>query len=184
MLFFGLAEPQEAMLDSYVIALKRGWSSNNARDVSAEQLVAIAANPTAFIAGLLEQSGTYALGDGTHVEKLPFIVRWMWDGEFCGAISLRYQPGTQDLPPHVAGHIGYAVVPWKRNHGYASKALKQLLDEARQLGLSQVEITTQPDNIASRSVIERNGGKLAGMWSHPTVHDGEQMQRWVIVCGA
>ncbi len=117
LLFFGLAEPQAAMLDAYADALLRGWSPSNTSDVSAEHLAAIAADPEAFLAKLLEQTGTFALPDGTVVEKLPSIVRWMWDGDFCGAISLRYQPGTSALPPHVAGHIGYAVVPWKHNHG-------------------------------------------------------------------
>ena len=180
LLFFGLAEPQEAMFESYQVALKRGWSPNNGRDVSAEHLAAIAADPRAFLATLLEQTGTYALPDGTIVEKLPSVLRWMWDGEFCGAISRRYQPGTAALPSHVSGHIGYAVVPWKRNHGYASKALKQVLDDARELGLPHVEITTQPDNLASRFVIEHNGGTLAGAWSHASVHGGMAMERWVV----
>ena len=182
-MFFGLAEPQSAMLDAYADALRRGWSPSNTSDVSAEQLAAIAADPEAFLAKLLEQKGTFALSDGTVVEKLPSIVRWMWDGEFCGAISLRYQPGTSALPPHVGGHIGYAVVPWKRNHGYASKALRQVLDEARELGLTQVDITTYSDNLASRTVIQRNGGVLAGTWSHPTVDGSALLELWVVKLG-
>jgi predicted acetyltransferase len=183
MMFFGLAEPQAAMLDSYADALKRGWSPNNVRDVSGEQLAAIAADPAAFLANLTSQTGTYSLPDGTVVEKLPSMVCWMWDGEFCGAISLRYQPGTADLPPHVSGHIGYAVVPWKRKHGYASRALKQMLTEAHWLGLPEVYLTTDADNIASRIVIERNRGQRAGTWSHPSVHDGAEVERWVVACG-
>jgi predicted acetyltransferase len=176
MMFFGLAEPQAAMLESYADALKRGWSPNNVRDVSGEQLEAIAADLTAV-------TGMYALPDGSAAEQLSSMVCWMWDGEFCGVISLRYKPGTSDLPPHVAGHIGYAVVPWKRKHGYASKALKQMLTEAQLLGQPEVFITTDPDNIASRIVIERNGGQRAGTWSHPSVHGGAEMERWVVKCG-
>ena len=55
----------------------------------------------------------------------------MWDGEFCGSIGFRWQPGTSTLPPYVLGHIGYAVVPWKRGRGYATQALALLLPEAR-----------------------------------------------------
>ncbi len=183
-MFFGLAEPQAAMLDAYADALRRGWSPSNTSDVSAEHLAAIAADPEAFLAKLLEQTGTFALPDGTVVDKLPSIVRWMWDGDFCGAISLRYQPGTSQLPPLVSGHIGYAVVPWKRNHGYASKALRQVLDEARELGLTEVTITTQPDNLASRTVIQRNGGVCAGTWSHPTMDGGAKLERWVVQLAA
>jgi len=35
----------------------------------------------------------------------------MWDGEFCGQIAFRWQPGTEALPPHCLGHVGYSVVP-------------------------------------------------------------------------
>jgi predicted acetyltransferase len=183
MMFFGLAEPQAAMLDSYADALKRGWSPNNVRDVSAEQLAALAVDARAFLAGLIEQTGTYPMPDGTLAEKLPSLVCWMWDGEFCGVISLRYQVGTSELPPHVAGHIGYSVVPWKRKHGYASRALKQMLTEAHGLGLPEVFLTTDADNIASHVVIERNGGTRAGTWSHPAIDGGAKKERWVVACG-
>ena len=91
--------------------------------------------------------------------RLPFIVRWMWDGEFCGQICLRWQPGTDALPSHVLGHVGYAVVPWKRGRGYATEALRLMLDEARAIGLGRLEITTENGNEASCRVIERNGGR-------------------------
>ena len=84
----------------------------------------------------------------------------MWDGEFCGNIGFRWQRGTEALPPHCLGHIGYSVVPWKRQRGYATRALAQLLPEARAEGLRYVEITTGPDNVASQRVIEANGGVL------------------------
>jgi predicted acetyltransferase len=154
-----LVEPALEHLTSYAAALATGWSPNNVTNVSAEQLAAIREDPAAFIAGLTRQGGTIALPDGTEVPKLPFIARWMWDGDFCGSISLRWQAGTDALPLHVLGHIGYAVVPWKRGRGYASKALRQILVEARAGGLDRLEITTDPDNIASQRVIEKNGGR-------------------------
>ena len=100
------------------------------------------------------------LPDGTEVPRLPGIRRWMWDGEYCGAISLRWQPGTTDLPPHCLGHIGYAVVPWKRRLGYATAALEQMLVLARDEGLPFVDIVTDDDNVASQAVVLANGGLL------------------------
>lgn len=155
-----LVVPSMDLLPSYVAALETGWSPNNVRNVSAEQLAAIREGPVAFIVGLTMQGGTITLPNGTEVPKLPFIARWIWDGEFCGSISLRWQEGTDALPPHVLGHIGYAVVPWKRGRGYATEALRQILLEARKVGLGRVEITTDPDNAASQRVITRNGGRL------------------------
>jgi predicted acetyltransferase len=155
-----LVEPALEHLPSYAAALATGWSPNNVTNVSAEQLAAIREGPAAFIAGLNQQGGTIALPDGTAVPKLPFIARWMWEGDFCGSISLRWQAGTDALPPHVLGHIGYAVVPWKRGRGHASEALRQTIIRARSIGLGRVEITTDAENIASRRVIERNGGEF------------------------
>ena len=153
-----LVEPALEYLPSYAAALATGWSPNNVTNVSAEQLTAIEVDAAGFIAGLVRQGGTIKLPDGTIIPKLPFIARWMWDGEFCGSISLRWQKGTDALPPHSLGHIGYAVVPSKRGRGYASEALRLILIEARSVGLGRVEITTDPDNRASQRVIERNGG--------------------------
>jgi predicted acetyltransferase len=147
-------------LPSYAAALETGWSPNNITNVSAEQLAAIHADPEIFLAELTRQGGTITLPDGTPVPKLPFISRWMWDGEFCGSISLRWQAGTDELPPFVLGHVGYAVVPWKRGRGHATEALRLTLDEARRVGLGRLQITTDPANQASRRVIERNGGRL------------------------
>ena len=154
-----LVVPSMDHLSSYVAALETGWSPNNVRNVSAEQLADIRENPVAFIVGLSMQGGTITLPDGTMRPKLPFLARWIWDGEFCGSISLRWQEGTDTLPPYVLGHIGYAVVPWKRGRGYATEALRRMLIEARSVGLKRLEITTDPDNLASQRVIERNGGR-------------------------
>jgi predicted acetyltransferase len=155
-----LVEPSRERLPSYAAVLATGWSPNNVANVSAEQLAAIREDPDAFLAELIRQGGTITLPDGASVPRLPFIVRWMWDGEFCGSVSLRWRPGSDELPPYVLGHIGYAVVPWKRGRGYATEALRSMLDEARSVGLARLQITTDPGNRASQRVIEINGGRL------------------------
>ena len=159
-----LVWPAREHLASYVAALERGWSPNNMRPAQArEELAEIAADADAFLVGLVARdvAGRHVvLPDGTSVPRLPGYRRWMWDGEFCGSIALRWQPGTEALPPYCLGHIGYAVVPWKQRRGYATQALRDLLPDARAERLRYVEITTQPNNVASRRVIEANGGLL------------------------
>jgi predicted acetyltransferase len=158
-----LVWPAPEHLVSYKAALERGWSPDNLRgEVAArEELGKIAADPAAFLAGLVDRDGKgppITLPDGSTVPRLPGYRRWMWDGELCGSIGFRWQPGTAALPPYCLGHIGYTVVPWKQCQGYARSALRLILPEARAVGLPYVEITTDPDNIASRRVIEANGG--------------------------
>jgi predicted acetyltransferase len=162
-----LVEPASEYLAAYAEALERGWSHNNVRDVSGEHLAAIRADGVAFIASLLSQTGTVTLPDGTQIPKLPSRVRWMWDGAFAGQIGLRWQPGTDALPSHVLGHFGYAVVPWRRRRGYATEALRMMLDEARAVGLGSVEITADKGNIASCRVIEENGGSFVEEFVEP-----------------
>jgi predicted acetyltransferase len=167
-----LEPPSATALAAYTAALETGWSPNTLRDVSGEQLTAIRTDPQAFLAGLAATrgGGTIRLGDGTEVPRLPGHELWIWDGDFCGRINLRYQLGTEALPPWVSGHIGYSVVPWKRRRGYATEALRQVLPLARAAGLAWVELTCSPNNPASRRVIEANGGALVDRrspWHEP-----------------
>jgi predicted acetyltransferase len=160
-----LVWPSRAYLADYVDALERGWSPDNVRGAAAarEELDAIAADADRFLAGLVDReaaAGPIKLLDGSTVPRLPGYRRWIWDGDFCGSISLRWQKGSEALPPHCLGHIGYAVVPWKQRRGYATRALKLVLQDAKTEGLRYVDIVTGPDNAASRRVIERNGGTL------------------------
>jgi predicted acetyltransferase len=180
-----LVPPAMDHIASYVDALRRGWSPDNVRGpaTTAAHLAHIERDPEGFLATLdwREPAGaTIELPDGGRVPRLPGVVRWMWDGAFAGAINLRWQPGTSELPPHVLGHVGYAVVPWRRGLGYATAALGWAVAEARAVGLDWVEITTDPGNAASRRVIERNGGVLVETGFRPESHGGTPTLRYRI----
>lgn len=159
-----LVWPSSEHLAGYVRALERGWSPNNLRPEAArEELAHIRTDPARFLDSLVDRDAKgppVALPDGSTVPRLPGYRRWIWDGEFCGSIQLRWQPGTNGLPDYCLGHIGYSVVPWKSGRGYAKAALRSLLLDAPSVGLSCVEITTSPDNLASQHVIRANGGVL------------------------
>ena len=158
-----LVKPSREHLASYTAALQRGWAMNAGADAAQEELREIEDNPSLFLARKEDREALGApitLPDGSSVPRLPGFQRWLWDGEFCGTISFRWQPGTAALPPHCLGHVGYAVVPWKQGLGCATEALRQILPEAIALGMPFIEVTTDPTNIASRKVIERNGGVL------------------------
>ena len=157
-----LTEPSLDRLGEYEAALAAGWSPDTERDGSAEQLAALRRDRQGFFAELTRQDGTIVLTSGRVVPRLPSRLYWLDDGEFCGVISFRFVPGSDELPDYVPGHVGYAVVPWKRQRGYATLALALLLPVARAVGLRRVEITCDDDNEASRRVILNNGGVFTG----------------------
>ena len=180
-----LVWPAQEHLASYVAALERGWSPDSIRgEVAArEELARIAADPAAFLAGLVDRGAKgppITLPDGSTVPRLPGYRRWMWDGELCGSIGFRWQPGTAALPPHCLGHIGYAVVPWRQGRGYATLALELLLPEARAEGLPFVELTTEPENLASQRVIVANGGVLVERLTTPAALGATEVLRFRI----
>jgi predicted acetyltransferase len=169
--------PAPEHLGSFRDALERGWSPSNvdSETVRQQTLTALEADSAQFLASLQDESGALGpikLPDGSDRPRLPQITRWLWDGTFCGAIQLRWQPGTYTLPEHVLGHIGYSVVVWKQGRGYATEALREMLREAGARGLELVQITTSETNPASRRVIEKAGGRLKErltgvMWHEP-----------------
>jgi predicted acetyltransferase len=67
---------------------------------------------------------------------LPFRLFWIHDGDFCGSINLRFVRGSEELPPCVSGHVGSAVVPWKRRRGYATRVRAKRLPIVRAAGPS------------------------------------------------
>ena len=179
-----LVKPSVEYLASYVRALEREWSPDNLRAERAhEELLEIEQSADAFLASLDDPDAKGApirLPDGSSVPRLPGLRRWMWDGEFCGSIGLRWSPGTGELPEWCPGHIGYGVVPWKRGRGYATAAVAQILPEARDRGLPYVDLTTEPDNVASQRVILANGGVLIERFSAPLAHRGGPLLRFRI----
>src|ERR1044072_1803337 len=141
-----LVRPGAEYLAGYIDALEQGWSPDNLRPEAAqEQLARIADDPAPVLREQIRREAkgpNVILPDGREVPRLPGYTLWMWDGEFCGSINFRWQPGTTELPPSCLGHIGYSVVPWKRRRGYATRALKLMLAEAKHEGLAYFELVT------------------------------------------
>ena len=176
--------PSEVELPSYVDALERGWSPNTIDAAAGRaELREIGHDPVAFVASLVDRDAAgpaIRLPDGTTAERLPGFRKWMWDGEFCGSIGVRWRPGTEELPPHVLGHVGYSVVPWKRRLGYATVAVSAVLPDAAAEGLRWIEVTTDVDNLASQRVVERAGGVLVERFAYPAAYGAGEGLRYRI----
>lgn len=179
-----LVWPAEQYLASYIHALEQGWSPDNLRpEAAGEHLARIAEDRARFLAEQVDREAKgppVILPNGDAVQRLPGYARWIWDGEFCGSISFRWQPGTVELPPSCLGHVGYSVVPWKRKQGYATRALKLLLPETRREGLPFIELVADADNLPSQRVIEANRGKLIERFRKSEEYGGKESYRFRI----
>jgi predicted acetyltransferase len=180
-----LVQPTMEHLPSYVAALERGWSSDTQRSAQAarEELERIDRDVHAFVGFLTDPEAKgppITLPNGNQVARIPGFLLWMWDGEFCGSIGFRWQPGTVELPDYVLGHIGYAVVPWKQRRGHATRALAQMLQYPRNHGLPYVELTTDEDNHASQKVMRANGAVFVERFTKPAIRGGGETLRFRI----
>lgn len=92
---------------------------------------------------------------------VPATILWYVSRQYyLGSLVIRHEL-TNELA-EVGGHIGYHVVtPWVRQ-GHATHMLAEGLDRARALGLTQVLLTCDADNVASRRVILANGARADG----------------------
>jgi predicted acetyltransferase len=88
---------------------------------------------------------------------VPMTTLWWVDGdEYLGRLSIRHEltPWLHEF----GGHIGYVVRPAGRRRGNASAMLAAARPFARDLGIDPALLTCDDTNVASRRVIESNGG--------------------------
>jgi predicted acetyltransferase len=83
---------------------------------------------------------------------------WLAEDEYLGRLAIRHRLTPALL--EAGGHIGYDVRPAARRRGYATAMLRAALPLAAALGIDPALVTCDSDNVASRRVIERNGGAL------------------------
>ena len=58
------------------------------------------------------------------------------------------------------GHIGDGIRPSQRNRGYGTKMISLALEECDRLGIKEILMCCNKDNIASAKTIIKNGGVL------------------------
>ncbi|MDO9377797.1 MAG: GNAT family N-acetyltransferase [Nocardioidaceae bacterium] len=84
---------------------------------------------------------------------------WWVDGEeYLGRIQVRHRLST--WLREWGGHIGYDVRPGARRRGHATAMLAAALPATHRLGIDPALVTCDETNLASRRVIEANGGVL------------------------
>ncbi|MBQ4575438.1 MAG: GNAT family N-acetyltransferase [Clostridia bacterium] len=90
---------------------------------------------------------------------VPQTSYWLYDDNLpVGYGRLRHT--LNDALRQHSGHIGYAIASSHRGKGYGNAILSLLLEEAQKLGLSEVQVGANCDNLPSNRIILHNGGIL------------------------
>lgn len=102
---------------------------------------------------------------------VPQTTLWYVDSSgYLGRLAIRHRltPALREL----GGHIGYDIRPSARRLGHATAMLAKALPMAHELGIDDVLITCDSDNIASEKVIRANGGIFEDQ-------RGEKLRFWI-----
>jgi predicted acetyltransferase len=140
--------PTEEVRDSFVEAARdlrdEGWLPEFPVDE-------VAADFGDYVRGVLSEKEFWGV---------PISTLWYVDGPcYLGTVIIRYRL-TPELARH-GGHIGYHVAPRYRRQGHATAMLAAAISYCRDtLQIAEILITCNQSNIASRRVIESNGGVL------------------------
>ena len=86
------------------------------------------------------------------------------NNKIVGAIGIRWKQVPVLMT--FGGLIGYSIRPSQRGKGYASEMLKLALDKFKDTNIENVLITCKDFNIASKRVIERNGGVFENAYNN------------------
>ena len=109
----------------------------------------------------VQQLNDEALGINLPAGYVPCSHFWLRDTEqsLIGAIRVRHHIDNPFLARE-AGHIGYDIAPAWRRLGYGTVMLRLVLPLAAELGIARALLVADEDNVASRRVIEANGGEF------------------------
>ncbi|MFG1613522.1 GNAT family N-acetyltransferase [Nonomuraea wenchangensis] len=153
-------DPAAALRPSFLVALAEFRADADyplswfVSDVDAPALV----EPDAFEAYVARVLGERTQA-GVRPGFVPMTTLWWVDGDrFLGRLAIRHRltPALAEL----GGHIGYDVRPGARRRGHATAMLGAAMPIARALGIGEALVMCDLSNVASRRVIEANGGRL------------------------
>ncbi len=80
------------------------------------------------------------------------------DDRIVGMINIRL--ALSDFLREEGGHIGYSVRPTERRRHYATDMLKAGVEVLNTIGINEVLVSCDKENIASSGTILNNGGRL------------------------
>lgn len=169
-----LVLPHTKYKQTYLEAAREFQEENNPRasnylSLNLDELIE---NFEAYVQKLHDQVRGIGLPEGF----VPATEFWIIGDEqtYLGRVHIRHE--LNDYLLQFGGHIGYNIRSSARGKGFGSRALELGLVEAKKLGLSQVLLTCDDDNIPSARIIEKCGGVLQNK-----VMEGQTLKRryWI-----
>ena len=137
--------------------------------------------PNADFEAFLAQLAACTRGEGIPAGFVPHSTFWLvHEGAVVAVSNLRHS--LTDKLRHDGGNIGYGVRPSARGRGFAKEILRRTLLPARELGLSEVLVICEKNNVASARTILANGGVLDS--EEFLAKDSETIQRYWISLNA
>lgn len=107
----------------------------------------------------LKANKKMAEGKDLPEEYVPQTLYWLFvEDKPVGMAKLRHY--LNESLREKGGHAAYAIRKSKRGQGYGKLVLRELIKKVEEKEIDELLLTCDDDNLASRRVIEANGGKL------------------------
>lgn len=91
---------------------------------------------------------------------VPVTTLWMErNGKIIGEAVIRHALNCPVLE-EFAGHVTYYILPTFRGNGRAKDFLRWIVDEARVIGIKELRLHCDQENIASKKTLEASGAQL------------------------
>jgi len=154
-------KPSLQLLPSYLEAIQEGHYRNMALGFGDDSFEQIVQDPDAYLTKIQDPvSWKVKLPDGSAFDVTDHALFWITDGaRFIGSLPFRFACDVE-LLENYCGHVGLAIRPSLLNIGYGVKALNLAREIARSKKLEFILATCDPNNSASKRLIEHSGGTL------------------------
>lgn len=169
-----LMPPDAKYQATYLAAMREFQAEGRHLDRDPE---ALARDFPAFVRELLGRTEPANAPPGRVAETM----LWLVDGDiYAGRVSIRHE--LNEALRLFGGHIGYEIRPSLRRRGYGREALRLALPYARAIGLRRVLVTCDESNVASKKIIEANGGIFENAVETPE-SSVRKLRYWIDLAG-
>ena len=140
---------------------------NGERVINGSELLDQIENYEEWLSSVTLNADSKTVNENWVVTDTFFAVRKK-DNRIIGVIDLRHT--LNDFLKDF-GNCGYSVRPSERKKGYATEMLHQLIDVAKEAGMTELQISVEKTNIGSIKVIEKNSGVYERSFMYENVVD-------------